>query len=43
MYGQKTHLNEAVHLTGYVCDMLLRERMNSYRFLAYSQILTLLA
>lgn len=43
MYGQKTHLNEAVHLTGYVCDMLLRARMNSHRFLACSQMLILLA
>jgi hypothetical protein len=43
MYEQKTHLNEAVHPNGYVRDMLLRERMNSYRFLAYSQILTFLA
>ncbi len=32
MYGQNTHLNEAVHLTSYVCDILIRERMNSYRF-----------
>ncbi len=42
MYGQNTHLNEAMHLTGYVCDRLLRERMNSYRFLKYSQVFTLL-
>ena len=28
MYGQKTYLNEAVQPDSYVCDMLLRERMN---------------
>ena len=43
MYEQKTHLNEAVYPNGYVRDMLLRERMNSYRFLAFSQVFILLA
>ena len=43
MYKQKTHLNEAVHPNGYVSDMLLCERINSYRFLAYPQVFTLLA
>ncbi len=29
MYGQNTHLDEAVQPDSYVCDMLLRKRMNS--------------
>ena len=43
MYGQKTRLNEAVQPDSYVREMLLRERRNSYQFLTYSRVLTLLA
>ncbi len=28
MYGQNTHLNEAMHLTSYVRNILIRERKN---------------
>jgi len=43
MYGQKNHLKEAVQPVSYVCDMLLRERMNPYWFLVYSRVFILLA
>lgn len=43
MYGQNTHLNEAVHRTRYARDILFRERTNSHWFLGYPQTPTLLA
>lgn len=42
MYGQKNQLDEAVQPDSYVCNMLLRERMNLQQFLKHSQVLTLL-